>query len=574
MIHLRICAPWIKKKCLIFEGIFRKLPNSSMRKVFLVASFFFLVAIAVAQQPPSAYLKAKSDLEAKEYGLAKLGFIPFLAEEKFGALSNYAAFHSAEAALQLGQAPEAIELLLALKGKSWEQSEAQIYLLGLAYFQNNQLLEGLQTMKTLTREPFTGKIYRASFEKLKTSSSSFLITHLNEFKENQGYTAALAYVLQQKVSMSASERSTLNQILQSDAQKILKDRVLDVVVILPFTSNSEQALSSLETNNFLLELYQGIALEVASLKAEGGAIQLHTFDSKRDLNYLNALVKDPTVLAADVIIGPIYPEETALISAFAEVQKIPFIHPLSNLGERFEENQFSYLFRPSLSSLANGVVKTLKFQVWGTKIAIGYSGSSRDEQLGILLQSQLEKEGFNLVKVQKVDSKNVTTFLQGLGVRRGNRPSVDQVILLSDDPAIAQPVFSLMESISTEVPLLVMDSWLGFNFSNFEMLEYANFYFISNNTPKYHSKEMNDFRNLFYEKHLQFPSTNSILGAELVHWIHSNAEFAQDFDLRPSLDVKGEQPGRLTWGFNFQKVNNNSYSPVFKLESGELIPLN
>jgi hypothetical protein len=50
--------------------------------------------------------------------------------------------------------------------------------------------------------------------------------------------------------------------------------------------------------------------------------------------------------------------------------------------------------------------------------------------LGILLQSQLEKEGFNLVKVQKVDSKNVTTFLQGLGVRRGNRPSVDQVILL------------------------------------------------------------------------------------------------------------------------------------------------
>ena len=545
-----------------------------MQKVFLVASFFFLVAFAVAQQPPSAYLKAKSDLEAKEYGLAKLGFIPYLAEEKFGALSNYAAFHSAEAALQLGQASEAIELLLALKGKSWEQSEAQIYLLGLAYFQNNQLLEGLQTMKTLIREPFTGKIYRASFEKLKTSSSSFLITHLNEFKENQGYTAALAYVLQQKVSMSASERSTLNQILQSDAQRILKDRVLDVVVILPFTTNSEQALSSLETNNFLLELYQGIALEVASLKAEGGAIQLHTFDSKRDLNYLNALVKDPTVLAADVIIGPIYPEETALISAFAEVQKIPFIHPLSNLGERFEENQFSYLFRPSLSSLANGVVKTLKSQVWGTKIAIGYSGSSRDEQLGILLQSQLEKEGFNLVKVQKVDSKNVTTFLQGLGVRRGNRPSVDQVILLSDDPAIAQPVFSLMESISTEVPLLVMDSWLGFNFSNFEMLEYANFYFISNNTPKYHSKEMNDFRNLFYEKHLQFPSTNSFLGAELVHWIDSNAEFAQDFDLRPSLDVKGEQPGRLTWGFNFQKVNNNSYSPVFKLESGELIPLN
>ena len=547
--------------------------SALMRKVLLVLSFIFSAAIAAAQQPPAAYLKAKSDLDAKQYALAKDGFAPFLEEATYGVLSHYAAFHSAEAALQLGQAPQSIELLNGLKGKNWSKSDEVTYLLALAYFQNNQLVEGLQALKGLTREPWVSKGYRASFEFLQTTSSNFLITHLGEFKENQGFTAALAYVLQQKSIMSAPERSVLNQLIQSGAQPALKDKVLDVVVILPFTSSSDQTISALESNNFLLELYQGIALEVETLKSNGIAIQLHTFDSKRDLNYLNSLVKDPTVLAADVIVGPIYPEESELISAFAESQKIPFVHPLSNLGDRFEANQFSYLFRPSLNSLANGVVESLKSQAWGKTVAIGYSGSSRDEQLGLLLQSQLEKEGFTLAKIQKVDSKSASTFLQGLGVRRGNQPAVDQVILLSDDPALAQPVFSLMESISTKVPLLVMDSWLGFNFSNYEMLEYANFYFISNNTPKYHSEEMDAFRDLFYEKHLQFPSINSLLGAELVHWIHSNAEFANDFDLRPSLDQKGYQPGRLSWGFNFQKVNNNSYSPVFKLESGELIPL-
>ncbi len=548
--------------------------SALMRKVLLVLSFIFSVAFAVAQQPPAAYLKAKSDLDAKEYALAKDGFAPFLAEASYGVLSHYAAFHSAEAALQLNQVPQAIELLTTLKGKDWSKSEEVTYLLALAYFQNDQLVDGLQELKRLTHEPFLSMGYRATFAYLQSSSPNFLITPpINEFKDNQGFTAALAHVLQQKSILSASERSLLNQLIQSGSQAALKDKVLDLVVILPFTSNSEQSISSLETNNFLLELYQGISLEVARLKEEGVAIQLHTFDSKRDLNYLNALVKDPTVLAADLIVGPIYPEESELISAFAEVQKIPFIHPLSNLGDRFEKNQYSYLFRPSLNSLAHGVVESLKFQAWGKKVAIGYSGSSRDEQLGLLLQSQLEKEGFTLVKVQKVDSKTASTFLQGLGVRRGNSPTVDQVILLSDDPALAQPVFSLMESISTQVPLLVMDSWLGFNFSNYEMLEYANFYFISNNTPKYHSEEMDTFRDVFYEKHLQFTSINALLGAELVHWIHSNAEFANDFDLRPSLDQKGYQPGRLSWGFNFQKVNNNRYSPVFKLESGELIPL-
>lgn len=545
-----------------------------MRKVLLVLSFILSTAYAVAQQPPAAYLKAKADLDAKAYGMAKDGFATFLDETKYGVLSHYAAFHSAEAALQLKQAPQAIELLTALKGKAWGKSEEVTYLLALAYFQNNQLVAALQALKGLTSEPMVSKGYRASFEYLQSTSSEFLINHLEEFKQNQGFTAALAYVLQKKASMSASERSTLSQILQSGAQGILKDKVLDVVVILPFTTSGDQDISLIESTNFLLELYQGIELEVARLKEEGVAIQLHTFDSKRDLEYLNALVKDPTVIAADVIIGPVYPEESALVSAFSEAQKIPFIHPLSNLGDRYEESQSSYLFRPALSSLANGVVDALKKQGWGKTVAIGYSGNSRDEQLGLLLQNQLAKEGFSVVKVQKVDSKNATTFLQGLGVRRGSQPAVNQVILLSDDPALAQPVFSLMESISAEVPLLVMDSWLGFNFSNFEMLEYANFYFISNNTPKYHSEAMDDFRKLYYSKHLQFPSTNSLLGAELVHWVHTNAEFAQDFDLRPSLDKNGKQTGRLTWGFNFQNVNNNSYSPVFKLESGELIPLN
>jgi len=206
-------------------------------------------------------------------------------------------------------------------------------------------------------------------------------------------------------------------------------------------------------------------------------------------------------------------------------------------------------------------------------VAIGYSGNSRDEKLAYLLQEHLPKAGFSIQKFQKIDSKNAASFLQGLGVRRGNKPSVQQIILLSDDPAIAQPVFSLMESISTSLPLLVMDSWLSFNFSNYEMLEFSNFYFIFNNTPNYNSQELNDFRESYYESYLFYPPTHAILGAELVNWIYKNADYGYNYELRASLDQKSFQPGELTWGFNFQKVNNNTYTPVFKLEAGELIPL-
>ena len=544
-----------------------------MRRTLLLLSLFFVLGHVSAQNLPENYTKAKSALSTQDYWSSINLFKEFLDESKYGSLSYYAAFHTAEAALKVNQPSLAIESLRPVYGKTWDQSDEMIYLLAVAYFQNSQPLDGLRMIKQLKSEATLTKAYNASFEFLKGATPSFLITNLEEFKTNEGYTAAVAKVLEEKAVMSASERMALNQVLKSGVKGLPKDEILDLVVILPFTNGQSQAIYSLGATDFMLELYQGIEAGVKQLKAQGVQINMNTFDSKRDLNQLNVILKDPAVLAADVIIGPIYPDESEQVSAFAEAQKIPFIHPLSNLGERFEQTEYSYLFRPSVASLSKGVVSSLKNQNWGKSVAIAYSGSARDERMAQLLQEELTTAGFRIAKSQKIDPRSVASFLQGLGVRRGNNPDVNQVILLTDDPAIAQPVFSLMESISTSVPILVMDSWLGFNFANYEMLEFPNFYFISNNTPKFESEEMTQFRKSFYDTYLVNPSLNVILGAELVNWISINAQFAYDYDLRISLDQKGFQPGKLTWGFNFQNTNNNTHSPVFKLESGELIPL-
>ena len=544
-----------------------------MRRTLLLLSILFLLGHANAQQLPENYVKAKSALSAQDYWASINLFKEFLDETRYGNLSYYAAFHSAEAALKANQPALAIEALSPVFGKPWDKSDELAYLMAIAYFQNSQPVDALRMIKQIKNEAWVSKAHNASFEFLKTATPNFLVTNLEEFKTNEGFTAALARVLQEKTVMSTSERVALNQVLNSGAKGLSKDRILDIVVILPFTNGSGQTISSLGFTDFMLELYQGIESGVDQLKAQGVQINLNTFDSKRDVNRLNTLLKDPAVLAADVIIGPIYPDESELVSAFAEAQKIPFIHPLSNLGERFEQTEYSYLFRPSVVSLSKGIVASLTAQNWGKSVAIAFSGSARDERMAQLLQDELTKAGFRIAKSQKVDPRSASTFLQGLGIRRGNNPDVNQVILLTDDPAIAQPVFALMESISTSVPMLVMDSWLGFNFANYEMLEFPNFYFISNNTPKFESEDMSQFRKVFYEKYLAYPSLNVLLGAELVNWISTNAQFVNDFDIRVALDQKGYQPGKLTWGFNFQNTNNNTYSPVFKLESGELIPL-
>lgn len=548
-----------------------------MKKFLLVIPVFFILSFAFAQIPtPDAYRKAQSELAAKNYWEAIPLFKQFTDSKEYGNLANYASFHLGEATLGANQPAQAIEALEPIISGNWAKSEEAKYLLSIAYFRNQQNVEALKLIKSIKDDKIMEMAENATYDNLKEVSVSFMIANLSEFKENKGYGEALKRVLESQSILSASERAAYYELQgkSNENKNVVKDLVLDIVVILPFTNSSRTNLSSIPPNDFVFELYQGIEFGVEQLKKNGTKVNLLTFDSKRDVAHLQNLLADPSIASADIIIGPIYPEESDLVSSFAETSKIPFVHPLSNLGDRFEELNYSYLFRPSVSSIADGIVEGLRKQNWGKRVAIGFSGSSRDEMLAKMLQDQLGRAGFQILKYEQVNARNTSEFLQGLGIKIGDAtPSVDQVVLLTDDPSIAQPAFSLMESITASIPTVVMDSWLSFNFANYEMLEFPNFYFIGNNTLNFYGAPMEQFRNRFYDKYLNLPSINSTLGAELIDWVASNISDTKGFDLRRNLDQKAFQAGKLTWGFNFQGGHNNQYVPLFELEAGELKPL-
>lgn len=549
-----------------------------MRKYSLFLFAFFLITFTFAQNIPADYQKAQTFLNSKNYWEAMPLFREFLDSDKYGNLSNYAAFHLGEAALGANQPDQAIAALKQVSGKVWTKSDESKYMLALAYFQNQQNVEALRTIKGIKKEDVKVLAENATFENLKKTSASFMVANLQEFKENKGFAAALKAVLESQTILSATERAAFYELQGNAGGEVnqVKDLILDVVVILPFTNNPNASINSIDQSSFVFELYQGIDFAVKRLKEEGKQVTLHSFDSKHDLDRVRELLNDPVMAKADVIIGPIYQDEVDIVSAFSETAKIPLIHPLSNLGERFENTGFSYLFRPSVASLSNGVVKSLQKQNWGRKVAIGYSGSSRDERLAMLLNDQLASAGFSVVESKQVNSRNVIDFLQRQGVRSGmdsTELGVDQIILLTDDPSIAQPTFGLMESVTASVPFLVMDSWLGFNFANYEMLAFPNFHFISNNTPNFQADEMQQFKDNFFTKNLAYPSLNATVGRELIYWISNNMGPSKGFDFRKNLNQAAFQKGKVTWGFNFQNSNNNQYVPVFKMEAGELKPL-
>jgi hypothetical protein len=230
----------------------------------------------------------------------------------------------------------------------------------------------------------------------------------------------------------------------------------------------------------------------------------------------------------------------------------------------------AYLFRPSTKAMSQGILDYVNRKALKKRIAIAYSATSKDEQLARQLTEDARRRGVEVVKSEKIDGKGVRGFFSSLGVERAGEPSVEMIIVLSDDPNVASPTFSVIESLNARIPVLVPDSWLYFNFANFEMMEHQNVHFIGNNTINFESEDLADFRENFLERYETFPGIFAHLGYETVYWIQENLNPHKGFDFAKNLNRAGFHEGKLTFGFNFQDARANQYVPIMRLENGTL----
>ncbi|EOZ96750.1 LysM-repeat protein [Indibacter alkaliphilus LW1] len=548
-----------------------------MRQVFLLLLFVFTFFVqSSAQDELREYERAKTLIGYGNYGEAMELLKPFMERNQYGQLSNYAKYNYAMAALKSENYALAQTTLKDLVGTgSWVKSEDAKYLLAIAFFEEGKNKEALQVINSIKEAEIKRQAENASFNFLKEAPLDFLLGNVKEFNDNSGFMLALKAQLDRKTILSSEERDLYNEArnigLEGGTKADGKNgQELDIALVLPFNYSGGSGVRSLNSSNFVLELYQGIIMGVEQLKKSGVAVNIKTFDTERNMERIKEILADPYFRQADAIIGPIYPDETELVMNFAETNKIPYINPLSNIDDRFQGMNYAYLFRPSVASIADGVVEFARKNINGKKIAIAYSSSLRDEQLSTQIQETSRKFGFEIVKSQKVSGREINEFFNGLDLRYDSAAKADMVVLLADDPNIGATALGFLESQNVSTPILVMDSWLFFNFANYEMLLAENLYFIGNNTIKLDSKPVASFREKYFQLFVGYPSFNTHLGYELIQWIGETINQSDGFDLRRNLDRRGFREGKLFYGFDFSKSHHNKYVPVLKLEQGKL----
>ena len=548
----------------------------SMKLFLFVACLLFPLASLIAQEDTTNYQRAIRLIDEGTHDEAMELLRPYLDEEQYGNLSAYARYHFARAAYENRQYELVKSVLAELLARSaWERADEARYLLALTHFQLSAPSEALRQVDAIRDESVKREAHEASYNFLKVSSSSLLSLQYAAYPENLGLVMALKEKLESQRSLSSSEQEIYQEIRNAaytqmgNGDKIAPDEVLDVAVLLPFNYDGGSGVNGLQKNNFVLQLYQGILMAFEEAKARGVAVNFRTFDTERSAEKVSQILRDPFLRKADVILGPIYPEETAEVATFAQLYETPQINPLSNIDDNIRDFRYSYLFRPSVQALSQKVIDYCR-RFDGNRVALAYSGASRDEQLASMFTEMARRSGLEIVTSQQLSTRETREFFERLGLGNEEGASVDVIVIFSDDPNIASPTFALVESLESGIPVVVMESWLYFNFANYEMMESQNFHFVGNNTVDFTDERLTEFRERFLEKFNEYPSSFVYMGYDLADMVCQVINASSGFDFQENLNRKGFQEGNLTFGFDFSNVKYNNYVPILRLEEGVL----
>lgn len=149
---------------------------------------------------------------------------------------------------------------------------------------------------------------------------SFNADSLISYVENNGYNHELEAQKKQEIdSMEAEQKVRIPSF-----KRFARGEKLNVVVLLPMHRDGKIVKA-------FVDHYRGMLLAFKQLRNEGYSINVTVFDTERTAIRLSEIMESEAFQNADMLIGPIYAEEVAMVLPFAQEKNIPVINPLTDI---------------------------------------------------------------------------------------------------------------------------------------------------------------------------------------------------------------------------------------------------
>src|SRR5690606_18956661 len=539
------------------------------------------------------YVSGKNLFLEGEYGLAMETFKPVIPYDAKNPYSHYASFYYSIAAYRQGFHAVASGMLSQIKKlePGWDKIEEVNFWLGTIHMDKREYFQGLNLWNSI-RNPSIRRNIEASKKRYlaRIDDPETLRMMAEEFPNDRVIGHALATALAKSMGDPAA-RTEFEEVVKkyrltrgdfvNEAPPTYRKPIYSVSVLYPFMLNTLDPTPGRKRNQLILDLYEGMKLAVDTLSIRGVKIDLRAYDTQRKASAINTLLATPELKNTDLIIGPFFPDENALVQEFSVRNRINVFKPFTNNLDMVGLNEFGYLFQPSYETLGRKSAEFAADKLTGRKnCMIFYGTSKQDSILAASFAAKAAESGLKVVSSQRTSRDASANILKILATPTEfdewknpiefelKKDSIGCIYVASDDALIYSKVMSSVETRRDSILVIGSESWLNQSALDFEKFQSLGVVMSAPNFTSADSRHYKAFAAKYLRTHGRAPSGYAALGYEVMLFLgnslNKNGVYFQE------AFAKGRQPGYLYQGYDYQYSHDNQLVPFVKFVAGEL----
>ena len=578
--------------------------------------FLAIVGVSYAQKsnPDEArFNNARELMELGKYGLAMQAFEPLTTVFEGNRYAKISSFYYGVCAFKNKQKYVARDMFLQILQKypTWEKLDEVNLWLANIYLIDGDFQNGLNYASFIRNPEINDQASKLKTNLLSSLTYEELDSLLKVYPSDKAIAENLAdKIIAQPIGqqdrgfleniVSVYELDKIKYRIEENLRSVKKDKY-QVAIMLPFMLDELRNSTKHLTNDFVIELYEGILIGTSELKSRGINISLHLYDTQRDSVKTSAVTKLEELKHMDLIIGPLYPGPVKVVSEFAFANQINMVNPLSNNSEIIGNNPFAFLFMPSNEVIAEKSAEFISDQVENRNTFIFHGQNDRDSALAYAYKNEIERNDFNVCLIESIakeDGKKILDILTNtISIEfdasefdsvivddrvEGNlritekdylviQPdSIGHVYVASNDPALVANAITGLETRGDTIALLGSERWLDQRVISIGGLDRLNTYLAAPGFFEKSNPKLESLNTLYMESFNSYPSRYFYTGYEVMMTMGKMlGKLGNLYQFDPGINEF--IPGELFTGTLFGSENCNQVVPIIQFNRSELV---
>ncbi|MCK4991049.1 MAG: LysM peptidoglycan-binding domain-containing protein, partial [Bacteroidales bacterium] len=314
--------------------------------------------------------------------------------------------------------------------------------------------------------------------------------------------------------------------------------------------------------NFL-EFFQGSLMAIDSLRETGMKLDVRFFDTKKSMDHTLSLLMDDDLEDFDLFIGPFYPFNLEIISAFASKYKIPLVTPYYNEVDLVRSNPYLFQLSPSIELEYREAARLVASKHMYNIVYVREEDSLNVEKHDYF--KELIFDGFvDYRPTEPIPFKEVVQKLEHTDeiIHSLSKDKKNLVIVPTRNEALASRVVSSLffQLKDYEIEVIGAPFWTEFSSIDYRYFHELSLIFYSSFWVDYLDPEIDDYmtkyRNHFYnepESTTRKGINYGIIGYDMTFYFTNALRL---YGSRFILSLEDYQPGLVQDPFSFRRVTN------------------